>query len=612
MKSLRNILNGLVLALTIGAVACTDNDPEDRFVIDTTEVTLDDGLAGEMDILIASNCASPAVAVDENAQEWLSAEIVQRCLTLRYTQNDTGEDRSGNVYITAGTISTTVTVTQAPYVAPKEGDYTVGEVYYEDGVAKGVVFWVDPADGTNAKVVSLKRVVGPWSSAATPAETGAQSSTDGAANTAVLRQSAEYADGKLAALTLCDELGEGWYWPAYGELVDLFEIYNADGDVDFDKTMTDNGGDAINTPDGGGSGDRYWSSTESMDPSTNKYINAYFVRVISMKPDGTVKKTSSNASNPRYLRCFKVLGEVAPAPEPCVVTPSKTKVELDGTSDATATVAVEVTNGHLSGFEAEPAASWLKIELKDNAVVFTTTEDNDTGAVRSTTVTLTATGDNGADDATCTIVVTQAMNVQALYTVGTAYEEDGTVVGIVFWVSDDGQSAKIVSLDRIEAIAWASSGSTASTTLLGATSTSDGAANTAILKESAEAASIPMLAFCEAHGEGWYWPAIDELTALFEAYNGTSYADATFEQPVKINETEKAARAAFDKLLTDNGGTALNTAAENNNGDAYIASTEASATNCNYFRFGKRYNEESATKSGTTRHGRCVKLIGKQ
>lgn len=604
MKSLRNILNGLVLALTIGVVACTDNDPEDRFVIDTTEVTLDDGLAGEMDILIASNCTAPAVTVDENAQDWLSAEVVQRCLTLRYTQNDTGEDRSGNVYITAGTISTTVTVTQSPYVAPKEGDYTVGEVYYEEGVAKGVVFWVDPADGTNAKVVSLKRVAGPWSTVAT--ETGARSSTDGASNTAVLRQSTAYADGALAALALCDELGEGWYWPAYSELVDLFTIYNAGGEVDFDKTMTDNGGDAINTPDGGGSGDRYWSSTES---SADK---AYFVRVISMSPDASTNKTST--SNPRYLRCFKVLGEVAPAPEPCVVTPSKTKVELDGTSDATATVTVEVENGRLSAFEAEPAAVWLKIELTDGAVVFTTTEDNDTGAVRSTTVTLTAAGDNDADDATCTIVVTQAMNVQALYTVGTAYEEDGTVVGIVFWVSEDGQSAKIVSLDRIEKIAWSTEG----TTLLGATSTSDGAANTAILKESAEAASIPMLAFCEEHGEGWYWPAIDELKELFVAYNGTSFDDIPEKtMPDDMNETIKAARAAFDKLLTDNGGKALNMAAGSEKGDGYLASTELTAKYITYCSFGRKYigaeaDQISKSKSNASRHGRCVKLVGKQ
>lgn len=600
MKSLRNILNGLVLALTIGAVACTDNDPEDRFVIDTTTVTLEDGLAGEMDILIASNCTAPAVAVDENAQDWLSAEVVQRCLTLRYMQNDTDSERSGNVYITAGTISTTVAVIQSPYVAPKEGDYAVGEIYYEEGIAKGVVFWVDPADGTNAKVVSLKRVAGPWSSAATPAETGAQSSTDGAANTAVLRQSTEYADGALAALTLCDELGEGWYWPAYNELLELFTAYNAAGDVDFNRIMTDNGGDAIDALNDG-KGDRYWSSTES----GAEY--AYFVRVTSMSPDASTRKTST--SNPRYLRCFKVLGEVAPAPEPCVVTPSKTKVELAGTRDATETVAVEVANGRLSGFEAEPVASWLKIETTADGVVFTTTEDNDTGAVRSTEVTLTATGDNGADDATCTIVVSQAMNVQALYTVGTAYEEDGKVVGIVFWVSDDGQSAKIVSLDRTEKIAWSTEG----TTLLGATSTSDGAANTALLKESAEASSIPMLAFCEAHGEGWYWPAIDELTALFETYNGTSYADATNAQPKDISEYEKTARAAFDKLLTDNGGTALNTAAANNNGDAYLASTEASDANCHYLRFGKRSVGTDAVKNKQpTRYGRCIKLIGKQ
>lgn len=601
MKSLRNILNFLVLALSIGTAACTDTPVEERFILDTTDVTLDDGLAGETDVLIASNCPNPEAAVDGTCSDWLSAEIVQRCLTLRYTQNDSGSERVGSVHVTAGSVSATVTVMQPPYFAPKEGDYTVGEVYYEEGVAKGVVFWVDPADANNAKVVSLKRVAGPWSSAASPAETGARSSNDGAANTALLRQSAEYADGALAALTLCDELGEGWYWPAYNELLELFTAYNAPGATDFDRILTEQGGDVVDAL-GDGKGDRYWSSTEY------GAAYAYFVRVTSMSPDNSTRKTST--SNPRYLRCFKVLGKVTPAPEPCVVTPSQSKVELAGTRDASATVAVEVANGRLASAAAAPEAPWLKIEITESGVVFTATEANDSGAVRTTTVTLTAAGDNGADDAACTIAVSQAMNVQASYTAGTPYEENGRVVGIVFWVSEDGQSAKIVSLDRTEKIAWSTEGKT----LLGATSTADGAANTALLKQSAEAASIPMLAFCEQHGEGWYWPAVDELKVLFEAYNGTSYADASFAQPKDLLPEEQAARTAFDKLLTDNGGTAINTAAQNNNGDAYIASTEITATNCDYVRFGKKYigsEGGGATKTGTTRHGRCVKLVGK-
>lgn len=600
MKSLRNILKFVVLALSIGAAACTDTPVEERFILDTTAVTLDDGLEGATDVLIASNCPTPEAVVDGTCSDWLSAEIVQRCLTLRYTQNDTGNERFGSVYITAGTVAATVTVTQPPYFAPKEGDFVVGEVYYEEGVAKGVVFWVDPADTNNAKVVSLKRAAGPWSSAASPAETGARSSNDGAANTVLLRQSAEYADGALAALTLCDELGEGWYWPAYNELLELFSAYNA-GATDFDRILTEQGGDVIDALRDG-KGDRYWSSTEY------GAAYAYFVRVTSMSPDNSTRKTST--SNPRYLRCFKILGKVAPAPEPCVVTPSQSKVELAGTSDASATVAVEVANGRLASAEAAPEAPWLKIELTESGVVFTASEANDSGAVRSTTVTLTAAGDNGADDATCTITVSQAMNVQASYAVGTPYEENGRVVGIVFWVSEDGQSAKIVSLDRTGKIAWSTEGKT----LLGATSTADGAANTALLKQSAEAASIPMLAFCEQHGADWYWPAIDELTALFETYNGTGYDDATVAQPKGLTEKELAARAAFDKLLTDNGGTAINTAAENNNGDAYLASTELTAEYITYFRFGKRYigtEGDKAVKTGTSRYGRCVKLVGK-
>ena len=191
----------------------------------------------------------------------------------------------------------------------------------------------------------------------------------------------------------------------------------------------------------------------------------------------------------------------------------------------------------------------------------------------------------------------------ALYEV---WKENDKAVGVVFWVSEDGSSAKIVSLDRTAStVAW----STAGQTLLGVDNRKDGAVNTAILKASEEADSMPILSFCEAHGDGWYWPARDELQAVFEAYNGTSFDGATNQQPGAITDAEKAARAKFDGLLTSNGGTVMNAAADNNNGESYWTSQEDSATKACYVRFGKKAYGTDGTKTNANRYGRCVKVV---
>lgn len=203
---------------------------------------------------------------------------------------------------------------------------------------------------------------------------------------------------------------------------------------------------------------------------------------------------------------------------------------------------------------------------------------------------------------------------EPLYKVRDVWYNGGVAAGVVFWVAEDGQSALVVSLDRTATtVAWSTDGSH----VIG-TGQSDGAVNTALCRASEEAASIPALAFCDAHGEGWYWPSMDEMTMLFEAYNGTSLADATFANPSAIKDEEKAARAAFDKVLVDNGGTALNTASENNAGDQYWTSTEqydekTGKAYASSFRFGKPYASTGADQMGKTnsskRYVRCVRLV---
>ncbi len=190
------------------------------------------------------------------------------------------------------------------------------------------------------------------------------------------------------------------------------------------------------------------------------------------------------------------------------------------------------------------------------------------------------------------------------------YYEDGKVAGVVFWVSEDRKSALVASLDRTGMIPWSYDGTHA----IGCDDKDNGALNTAAIRASEEAASVPALEFCDAHGEGWYWPAINEYKLLFEAYNGTSTENATKDKPANITEAEKTSRAAFDKLLTDNGGTAMNTAAEDATGDNYWASNEQTVKGVVYgsaLRFGKYYDGDGEPygKTSANKYVRAIKAV---
>ena len=107
----------LFLIFSWAACSKVEEQPE-YFNIDATDVVLSDGSAGSTDILLATN-RDPVAVVDGSAAEWLSAEITRRCLTLTYTQNDTGTERTGSVDVTAGATQLKITLTQPVYTAPE-------------------------------------------------------------------------------------------------------------------------------------------------------------------------------------------------------------------------------------------------------------------------------------------------------------------------------------------------------------------------------------------------------------------------------------------------------------------------------------------------------------
>lgn len=577
----------------------TEPSAKESLRLDKTSVVIKSADAGTSEILLSCANVTPAATSDA---EWLTVdEITTRVLKFSYAANESESERTASITVTAGSLDAVkVNVTQA---GKKDIDpstvLTLGAVT-EDG--KGVIYYVDPDDPSVGMAISIDCISGVdpsvcvWSPL--DAVTGAESRVNGAANQEIILAGASDPASSYPAAYWCSQVGEGWYLPALDEMLQVREIYAADV-ATFDGWLTSNGGSVMNVGKGS-----YWTSTEGSSSE------AYFVKVTSTKDPETIAKTSTS----RCVRAVKVIGNLVRPAEPVVITLSKSSLELEG-SACNAEVNVEVKNGTLSSVEVNAeAASWLSASISDSKININATA-NDGEERRSATITVSAVSDLGAEPATATISVEQKPQPKADgFKIMETYSEGGKVVGVVFWVSDDGMSAKIVSLNRSEKIAWAVNGSSAATTLIeAAVDKADGSVNTAAIREFVKdsPADVPALAYLDALGEGWYWPAINELQSLFEAYNGTTYDAATNAKPNGLTEDEKAARAAFDKLLTDNGGVKLNEADDNNNGEQYLASTQVDAINVNSFRFGKRSINNDTGKTGTTRMVRAVKLVSK-
>lgn len=577
----------------------TEPSAKESLRLDKTSVVIKSADAGTSEILLSCANVTPAATSDA---EWLTVdEITTRVLKFSYAANESENERTASITVTAGSLDAVkVNVTQA---GKKDIDpstvLTLGAVT-EDG--KGVIYYVDPDDPSVGMAISIDCISGVdpsvcvWSPL--DAVTGAESRVNGAANQEIILAGASDPASSYPAAYWCSQVGDGWYLPALDEMLQVREIYAADV-ATFDGWLTSNGGSVMNVGKGS-----YWTSTEGSSSE------AYFVKVTSTKDPETIAKTSAS----RCVRAVKVIGNLVRPAEPVVITLSKSSLELEG-SVCNEDVNVEVKNGTLSSVEVNAeAASWLSASISDSKININATA-NDGEERRSATITVSAVSDLGAEPATATISVEQKPQPKADgFKLMETYSEGGKVVGVVFWVSDDGMSAKIVSLNRSEKIAWAVAESSAATTLIeAAVDKADGSVNTAAIREFVKdsPADVPALAYLDALGEGWYWPAINELQSLFEAYNGTTYDAATNAKPNGLTEDEKAARAAFDKLLTDNGGVKLNEADDNNNGEQYLASTQVDAINVNSFRFGKRSINNDTGKTGTTRMVRAVKLVSK-
>ena len=112
-----------------------------------------------------------------------------------------------------------------------------------------------------------------------------------------------------------------------------------------------------------------------------------------------------------------------------------------------------------------------------------------------------------------------------VYKVGDYYD-DGTKQGVVFYVDATGQHGKIVSLDQVEK-QWCSRAQHKRRVVTGASSESDGKANTDKIMSRSDSAEYPAFVWCRDKGKDWYLPAYDELwlllldSSVHEAVNRT-------------------------------------------------------------------------------------------
>ena len=626
----------LLAAAALLAVSCQEKEPAkvEKFSLDRTSVALQDGLEGSVDIFFTSENVTPTAATDDS---WLDVEVFARAITVSYSRNETGAERTGKIIVTPGSLSPVeVTVKQPAYVAPPADAIKVGE---KTADGKGMVFWVDNATGKIAKAISLERTTGKAWGAEEESEIAADSYVNGLANTKVL---AAVTDAYPAA-AWCAQLGDGWYLPARDEMTQLFDIYNGlshsaetfkaavpsslsaaeqKARADFEKLLVDAGAaEKLNSAADNANGDSYWTST------SEGTTGAYYVRFGKYDcPYNGVKRTSTT----RFVRCMKTIGNYVYPGEPVRMSLSASSLSFEGETGSQVVTAT-VKNGSVSSATVDAdAASWCTVSPNGSAILISVAK-NESGALRTATVTVTASGDASVPAVTAEIAVSQKAAGVEGFKLLEVYKEGGVAKGIVFWVSEDGLSAKVVSLKRLAGVAWSTEASGSAErykfTKLGELSADDGSVNTIAIRANAKEAGIteklPWLAFLDGLGEGWYLPADKELQSLAAAYYGVEYGKITAAVPSSLPAEQKAAVDAFEKLISDNGGDPVNAAEASGNGESIFSSTEVATsvknaeeetveayTSAYYVRFGK-LSRDKGTKDGTGRTFRGVKLIKK-
>ena len=292
--------------------------------------------------------------------------------------------------------------------------------------------------------------------------------------------------------------------------------------------------------------------------------------------------------------------EIAPT-----LTLGAKEAKLGGAEATLAIISYESNMTDVTVAVAEDGKAWLKAEKDDKSITLTALSANESGAERNTTVTVTAKNTKGTTVSE-TIAVTQAQKpAEGTIGMGSIVED-----GVLFWISEDGKTGKVVAGPRAEGAAAKVSES--KTSVDGASSKDDGLFNTDAVKAvDPTFATHPAFKFCADMGEGWYLPALREAYSLFAAYCGVAkYEDVEIDvQPGDMPAEMQAARTFFDnQLLSLKDGQKLD--GVNKVGESVFTSSESESGNAFYVIFGKRSkNDNTGAKNSTARTARCIKVV---
>ncbi len=331
-------------------------------------------------------------------------------------------------------------------------------------------------------------------------------------------------------------------------------------------------------------------------------VNALTANTASSVREGVVVVYAGEGINTVSAR-ISVIQALEDAVEP-TISCDRSEVTVASAVNSFAVVNITTNMEEFTASVAEDGKDWLSASIDGMALTLKAIAANETPSDRSTSVEIKA--GIGGRYASCTVSVKQSAKSLAI----------GDIVGggVLFWISDDGKTGKVLAGPRGEGKPYCSDRTTATGEgdTQAATDRANGKLNVAALKAvDPSLDKFPAAQYCEQlspAGE-WYLPAVEELTAIFKAYNGTSVDAATVANPSGISAEEKAARALFDSaLLSLPEGVALNTKDESNAGDSAFSSTESSLAKAYYVRFGKALCD-TANKDGTARTARCIKTV---
>lgn len=297
--------------------------------------------------------------------------------------------------------------------------------------------------------------------------------------------------------------------------------------------------------------------------------------------------------------------EIAPT-----LTLGAKEAKLTSAEAALAIISYESNMTDVTIAVAEDGKAWLKAEKDDKNITLTALSANESGAERSTTVTVTAKNTKGTTVSE-TIAVTQDKKAaEGTIAIGATVEG-----GVLFWISEDGKKGKVL-YPYGEKLAWSPKViNGASADVPEAIDAEDGTVNVAAMKAFATANSVdfaatfPAAAYCDnIAGGGWYLPARNELVTLFEAYNGTEAGNATVANHEDITPAELAARLAFEGYILACAADGVILDIKKTSGDSAFSSTQQSAANAYYIRWGK-YDNNHGGKHSTARYARCIKVV---